>query len=331
MSRFMQMIINHGSFNNNKILKKKTLEMMTSQQNEHITLDNDFRMGLNFVLSHPALEYAGKVIRHDGGISPYHSDLVILKDKNIGVFVTTNSENGLGIIRQMSQKILQHAVEYKYGVCAPGKAEYIPEVVSLDKDVLTSYTGNFASLIGIISVEERRSRLVLKLDKYRFRLYPLGNDWFRGKYLLLGFIPINKDVYVKITNYKNNRYITLGQPVSGRLFAGPALGIDFKPVVVSEEWKKKYGTYKLEDGFKEKLKQGVGEFGSFKLHSKDNYLVFSGMVSGQEINAVLNPVNENEAIIMGMGRMAKETLFSKEKNGIEYFEFAGLKYYKVQD
>ena len=82
--------------NKNWILYPNTLHYMYKPQSTYLPMNlydeyaSAYNFGLSWMLENRSFDYMGDVVGHGGNLPPYNSNLLIAKDKNIGVFVTAN-------------------------------------------------------------------------------------------------------------------------------------------------------------------------------------------------------------------------------------------------
>ncbi|HXD31258.1 MAG TPA: serine hydrolase [Pyrinomonadaceae bacterium] len=108
----------------NKVLKKETVDLMTTGVLE------DVGLGF-FVEKHGAAIYFG----HGGADEGFRAEMLVNRDKGYGVVVMANSDNG-NILREVVRGV---AREYKWD-------DFVPtpyEIASVDADKLSGYTGRF--------------------------------------------------------------------------------------------------------------------------------------------------------------------------------------------
>jgi CubicO group peptidase (beta-lactamase class C family) len=97
MSHFMLAQLQDGRYDNVRILRQATAEAMHKQQRTEAPGLNGFALGFYHEDSH-----GQRIIGHAGDLDYFHSDLHLMLDANIGVFMSFNSagnEGGAGVIR----------------------------------------------------------------------------------------------------------------------------------------------------------------------------------------------------------------------------------------
>jgi CubicO group peptidase (beta-lactamase class C family) len=91
MAHFMIAHLNNGSYNGVSILSPATVALMHSPQSEMAPGVNGFDLGF-----YRENRNGLRIIGHAGDTNPFHSDLHLLLDKNVGVFMSFNSQGNEG-------------------------------------------------------------------------------------------------------------------------------------------------------------------------------------------------------------------------------------------
>jgi CubicO group peptidase (beta-lactamase class C family) len=115
MTHFMIAQLQQGSYDNQRILQQATAQQMHTQQRTEAPGFNGFALGFYHEDSH-----GQRIIGHAGDLDYFHSDLHLMLDANVGIFMSFNSagnEGGAHVIR----KALFEAFLDRYFPAAPGK------------------------------------------------------------------------------------------------------------------------------------------------------------------------------------------------------------------
>ena len=91
MAHFMIAHLNNGSYNGVSILSPATVALMHSPQSRMAPGVNGFDLGF-----YQENRNGLRIIGHAGDTNPFHSDLHLLLDKNVGVFMSFNSQGNEG-------------------------------------------------------------------------------------------------------------------------------------------------------------------------------------------------------------------------------------------
>lgn len=310
MSNFIKMVMNNGTYNDKKILNEKTLEEMLTPQNEDIPLDFNFKIGLNWMLNDPHLDYVDKICYHGGDTIYYHSMLSILPEHKLGVMVLCNSSLGSLFSPYIANEILIAALEIKTGITPP-EINKISEVI-LSQSEMEKYIGNYATLIGLLTITIEDNKLKVTSFGQTQTLIPNEDDL-----LSVEGIP---NFRLFIDNINGEKIIALE---SGSLIS--AIGKEYIKEEIPESWINRVGEYKCINasdilGQEDIYIYCVYEDGILLLSNKDS----------AAMGIVISPINDTEAIKVGLGRGMGETVYIRTIDGEEYIDNLGLLFEKVE-
>ncbi len=314
MAVFMKAVLNGGR---GLFTKQNTLNMMFTPQYPENPIDMSYVGGLGWFTGKPGLDYAGKVIWHDGGTPNFFSLTVLIPERKLGITLLTNSASGALMNHQVSIDILGLIVEDKYGIKPPGDENRT--LIKLTPEIIRKSAGRFISLSGIVNIKESGSKLIAMMPSGNFLMLPCRDGWFNVKLLLFGFLPLS---------LKQLSMIRLGiVEINGeRIFAMEQLGFrspqggEFRSLNTTEAWKKWTGDYICSNEENPRLK-------NFKLSYSPDGLVLSASTGKMgRLKLYLDAVNDSEAVITGFGRYSGETIsVSGEKINLFGLEFERIK------
>jgi len=322
MSKFLSFIL--GTSDNEPVLKKETLHKMFEVQNMDNPIDFGFNIGLNWLLSWPSLDYAGKVAWHDGGTINFLSLLAIMPELGFGIIVLTNSERGVYLNHRVTDEALKYLVLMKNGIGVP--QSNIPTNISITEKQLKEVIGNYATASkGLLEISNKKDILKAKMDGKHLRLIPQSDGWFSLQLLLFRRIPIK-------LKQLNNLRITVRQTILGRVMGVEQLvgqnrfvqvmGLEYSPTPTPQTWINAAGRYKTKE-----LNQLINAIQM--VYSKNGMLSLKASVRKLgNINFILKPVSNSEAVILGLGRFAGETVVLKESDGVLIISISGLDFVK---
>ena len=351
MTRFMRMVLGGGTLGAGagggsgnpseigargaciRILGADTLGAMLTPQNGHVPLDLGFEIGLNWLLTRTALAYAGRVAWHNGGTDHFHSVLVTLPDQKLGAVVLANSANSGAAVEVLADELLREALSCLRGVVSPrppaGMAATAGGIAGTPPGA--SVLGRFATLLGLVGIGATRSGPRLVMRGSVFDLIPEAAGWFGLRLRLFGLIPLKvrqvQGLRVAVLEVGRDRVLALEQDVAGNTFRS-ALGTEYAEGPVPAAWKARVGRYgattpsALLPGFALRETRGVLS------------LVASGPGTGR-VSWVLDPVSDDEAVVLGLGRGGGETVYARRNTGgpagarHEELEFLGLEFGRV--
>lgn len=324
MANFIKMVNLEGMPEDKKVLSKESLGQMLAVQNEDVPLDLGAKIGLNWILEWPSLDYAGKVCWHDGGSIHYNTILVILPEQKLGVVVLSNSTTAAMPIRDIAEETLHLALKAK-NVNRPAVQNGRPEIIKMSESDMEEYEGTFASIMGIVTVKRAGHGLMLDLMGNKFIMVSHKDGWFSIKLKLFGVIPISlkqfKNMRISVLNINNEKIFAIGQKM-GQSEIRQAIGREFAAKPIPETWKKLSGKY-------EALDKENSVMDSFDLTYKNCVLFIKTKVRKMgKLNLIISPITENEGVVEGLGRNAGETVFVKKENGRVSLSLIGLEFVK---
>ena len=304
ISRFMMMVFAGGRVGERQIVKPETLAEMLRPQNSKVTLDFNLRVGLTWMLNWTGrkLDYAGKAALKEGNIGEFRSMLIILPGHKLGVVVLANSPP-ISTVLDVALRTLQSAVKEKTGLTPP--APKPSQIVSLSKEELGAWEGDYACRIGVVSFKLKWNHLQGSFKGNSFRLFPHADGRFSLRYLLLGFIPIKigalERMRLSFAEIDGRKVVAL---YSNDMFQG--LGEKIQPVSISDAWLNRLGTYEIRNAGDDEL-----FFKDFRLRYDSGLLkldVTFPVAANIKVSLALAPVSDTEAVIYGLGDYMGETI-----------------------
>ncbi len=316
MARFIAMVLCGGQPVHKRILQPETLDEMFKPQNEGVPLDFGFKIGLNWILSWPSLEAAGRVGWHDGGTRNFTSNLLVLPDQRLGVVILTNSPSGGSLAHRVAETALRLALRERRGIdLRPSTAARPPQPPAGEAARLypDAFAGEYPSFsLGMIRLRPG-GRLTLR--GLPLKLVPAAEGWY-GLALRLGPLavrlkPLGK-VRVAFREIEGRQVFAVDQE---GFHQAVAERVDRSPV--PEAWIRRTGRYVNLEPDNPSLPQGV-------LNFKDGWLYFESTVRRVgRIKIHLRPIDDKQAITAGLGRFAGETVAAGEIEGVPHLEVDG--------
>lgn len=315
LAQFVKFMLAFEADVENKLLTPESYSEMVKKQNLDIDFDLDFSIGLAWWLNKPRqLDYAGDVISHGGDTEAFHSMLSILKDKKLGVIVLTNTDRGAAIRSDLAYKILASALKHKEGLEKntenQKKASRLKNISSFKV-----FAGDYASPVGILSLQSKSKYLKTKIQGIPINLYPMSDSSFLAKInLLLVKIPLQEEKFV-FRVFGSDSVLAMNNEI---------LGLKVQDVEFDTLWNPYLGKYKNNQiGNNRFYPEDV------EIYRQDNYLILKMTVSGQKLRLLLETFSPGHARIKGLGRNMQEHIFLKENNGQVFLEYSGYSLEKI--
>ena len=322
MAIFAQMLINKGTLKNIQILKESTLLNMITVQNDKVRRDYDLRIGLTWFLTFDGTWFkAGGSFGHGGDTRVFHASMTILPYQKVAAIVLANSENAVKIVSPTERLILEKALEIKgIDTCFPKQIVSKPKHKTfINVHKYNDIAGYYSFAVKTMHIKSKSNSLIVKMSPIVLVLKPLADSTFSVKLRFLGIPISNKNISKMWFDIVGNDTILVATSWDRDFYVAKKT-TTIKPDVL-QNWKNKIGTYVNSEDNKEVFKTA-------NLSIDNNLIVFKSEYWGQKINISLNPINNNSAIINGLGRNTGDRIIFKEENGKTFMYFSGIKLQK---
>ena len=323
LSHFTKMILAKGKYQERVLLQSPTLEKMFSNQNEHIPLALNMQFGFGWVLNFdPWLGTVGKTIVRSSGDLFGNSIILILPDYQLGVVIVANTQRG--DILTLANDVAKLALEQKAGIKTPERIESIdPPLMKQSPEMLKDFEGDYITNLGLMTIKLSGKKLVVALGNESFQLVPRSDNTFTFGSRLLGQFPA-------FSNFMGEFRFTIDKIADRRLLCVHGYGGSYifgeavDSIPISENWKTRLGKYFLSN---EKILSKTES----ELRVEHGFLILK-TTPQKDFSFIIKPINENEAIVQGLGYCGQETITwtKDEQDGKDIFSFAGWKFKKVK-
>jgi CubicO group peptidase (beta-lactamase class C family) len=307
LSRFAAMVIGGGSRNGIQLLRPETLAQMLTCQNRAVPLDFDLQIGLNWLLSRPSLHYAGHVCWHDGGTWHFCSNLVVLPDHKLGVAILCNSESAAPLVAQLADEVLKRALALTRGIePVASESTDAPPSAALSPEPLRELVGEYPTVpLGMVSFQAGDEGLFVTMKDKTLELVPQSDGWLAFKEpigpLRLAFRCI--DGHAVLAVEQEGLRVVMGRRHHRRAIPG--------------RWRKLAGSYRNTE-----VDDPTVQNAELKWAEDLLWLEATFRKVGQ-VRVFMEPISDNEALTLGLGRFANETVHVREIDGVEHLELWG--------
>jgi CubicO group peptidase (beta-lactamase class C family) len=323
LSRFVRMVFAGGKAGDRQIIKSETLAEMLRPQNADIPLDLDFRVGLGWMLGGLGdidIRNGGPVAHHAGASLLFHSQMIVLPERKLGVVVLANSDTAGRVVGKVATEALKLALEAKTGDRQPEREKPERGEGSLSKEALQRYEGWYATPVGAVNIRKTSGGLRADVMNRTLRLIPRADGSLALQYRLLGIFPIRIEelVGLGISRVDVAGREILAARMHGREFP---IGERIRPGPVSAKWLGRTGEYEVANPGEDAIlpeKMRLRADSGFLYVDYSIPILFEGMMS-----FTLDPVSDTEAIIRGIGRGMGETVRVVTVNGKDMFSCSG--------
>jgi CubicO group peptidase (beta-lactamase class C family) len=316
MERFMGFVFDRGR---DGVLGRAAFEEMVSRQNSGVALDGDFSIGLGYWLIAP-FGIDGTFVSHAGDIPPFHTVLVTIPERRIGVFLAANSSRD-------PSALIPLAVELVRAVYADQTRKQIDDPpiaprVRLDREDLERIAGRYASPLGLLDVKARRGKLLARVRGVPVELVPRSDGSLTLELSLLGLlsVPVAPLEKVRFSGFESGGKTCLRITALG-IMAGVAEQLP--AIEVPESWKARTGRYAIVPRGANASYRWPRDV-SLEFDERSGLLLLSYTFAGQRAPFPLAARGDRKAVIAGMGTGLGDTITAHEEGGEVFLEWAGL-------
>ncbi len=311
MANFMNMILNKGLFSEKRVIEEDTLEEMFRLQNSDNERDRETgrKRGLGWAINE---DYAGKSFGWEGSTAIFHSNVEIIPEQDLGVFVSINTAEGAGSMRRIAAFALEKALELLRNVeKSVEQAEVKVRIpVPWSTEELRKHPGaySFAGGGGLFQVNRVERKLEAFFRGQQFNLILMSDGA-----ILLGVPEQLRPIPGLTLTFKT---ITDGDVAIIHDVNNPdSLMLRVPPTNISKIWSSRTGIY-FNDNQGNLATTGIilsMQKGQLIAHIMSPGVLFG---TGGYMEFILIPYDDNHAYIHGLGRNGGETVRVDEAGNI---------------
>jgi CubicO group peptidase (beta-lactamase class C family) len=328
LSRFGRMLLSAGQANGRRVLYPGTVAEMMEVQNAEVPLDLRVRIGLGWFLEKDSVADEGYVVRHGGTTMLFAGELVLLPERNLGAVVLANTHGSRRVVSHIAEDLLRLAIEGELGL-PPGESalpfdEWTDEPAPRDAAPMV---GNYATGLGMIAIRPKSEDLCACIVDQTVDLVPLPDGWYGLSQRSIDALPAGYRAIGEM-RFATRRIDGREVMVAKRNGEEALLGEKIEPVEVPAAWRARVGRYRVTNP------DPLFPVDEARVGYEDGVLYMSyrmPLLDERTIRVPLRPLDEQEAVIMGLGRMRGETLRAFMADGQEYLRYSGFVGRRVGD
>jgi len=320
MSRFIRMYLSGGSLDGKQLLHEATVKEIFKIQNKNVALDMNIQNGLGWYVENGSVKGGGRVVRHGGSTMLFSSELMMLPDDGLGVVILANTKGSGSIIKKLANRILKFSVKQKYA----GKKNSVANGSNIRRSHARVSRlipeGKYATAMGVLRINPKTNKICLCDIKRKFKLVPQPGGWYGVPKKNIGRkLPSGYNILpdIQISSRLVNRREVIVAKRRGKEFL---LGERVRDEAIPKKWKRRVGSYKVlnpDSGYEMKNTKVAIEHGMLNISYKMPKL------SNKIISVPIRPISDNEAIVLGLGRMRGEVLQVVMVQGKECLKYSG--------
>ena len=316
MEKFMGFVFDRGRAG---VLGRAAFTEMTSRQNAGASLDGDFSIGLGYWLIRP-FPVEDAFACHAGDQPPFHTILVTIPERWIGVFLAANSSRDSSALIPLAIELVRAAYSWQTG--KPVEDPPVPRKVPLNQATLEGLAGRYASLMGLIEVQPRGGRLLTRALGLPLKLVPREDSSFTAELSLLGLlaVPLRPLRSFRFAAFETGGHSYLRISALG-ILAGVAERMPQGEVSLA--WKARAGSYQIVPRGENTNYRWPRDI-SLRFDRRSGLLLFSYAFPGVRTSFPLLTLNDGEAVIAGKGTGLGDAITARDEGGEVFLEWSGL-------
>jgi CubicO group peptidase (beta-lactamase class C family) len=315
MERFMRFIFDHGR---EGVLGRDSFAEMTRRQNARVVLDGEFSIGLGYWLVRP-FAAEDPFASHGGDLPPFHTILVTVPERRIGVFLAANSSGASSALIPLAVEMVRKLYSRQTGRAVLDPP--LPARVRLAQESLERWQGTYASPMGLIEVKARRGRLLARMQGLPLEIVPRADGSCTAELRILGLVSVRLPQLapLRVVFLKNAGGVYVRVTAMGML-AG--VGERFTPSEVPEAWQARSGRYSI---------VRRGENAAYRWpqdvslrFERAHGMMLTYRLAGLRAVCALETPDESRAVIRGLGTGLGDTITARDEGGSAFLEWSGL-------
>jgi len=320
LARVIELFTNRGEMAGDPVISDASIKTILQDHTSHQALNLGIHAGLGLFhyngQMHPDLD----LYMHDGATHSHRALILFSARHGYGIALLSNSQNAGPSLRRIGERGLALLHETNLGEAPPRIASTWPRGTRSDNTSIDAMAGHYATPLGLARFYNDRGRLKVAVSDRVFNTQRHRDGGpVHLAYRFLGLFPIDLGELGRIgfsTRDIQGQTLLMAHNTLGH---SRVAGVRIHPTPISPVWKARLGDYELISDFP------VAEVKPGSLALKDGFLVASAQLeSGERLEYVLQPVNDQEAIVAGLGRSLGETVTFRSTEQGELFEYAGL-------
>ncbi|VUD64636.1 Esterase EstB [Thalassocella blandensis] len=322
--KLLTMLMQAGTYGHSRLLSRTAIQQLTRDY----TSDNPLNLGKQYGLSlhyyHDVFATKFPVLGHDGATPGQRALFKFSPELGLGVVLLSNSKNASGALHRIANQALQKLYQVKFGRRIPYPYVHKAQAKPLDQTTNDALSGYYATRLGLAHIYQKNDRLKVRFMGKTFRLNNDPNSDLRFlHYKLFGLFTIDLGYYgrlgLSVRTINGEKYLIGTTNLQQHLLIGKSIS----PSPIPAKWSKRLGRYTVVNPLEAMTLPSGG------LKIQDGFLIaYAKTEEGQRLEFVLQPQNEQQAVVAGVGRGLGETVFVEEKEGEDWLKFADIYFRK---
>ncbi len=319
LARLMRALLGGGRLDGHQILTPEAVEAMFAVQNRDNRLDMGVFTGLGWFLEQDTIRSCGRLVRQGGTMLGFSAECILLPEEGLGIAVLANSAAARRLLTRLAEETLSRVLAV---APQPLSAELFlaPAERRRAESAVVALEGDYATDLGLIAFRPDEGQLCACMLGKTFGLTPYPGGWYGIAPESLETLPPGLRPLAE-ARFQTQRLDGREVVIARRGDREMVLGEKAPPPALSQGWRERVGRYEVlnaDPGF---------PVLDAEIKLREERLCFSyrmPRLTAATIQVPLQPVSENEAIILGLGRTRGETVRMVRHADEERLRFSGL-------
>lgn len=327
LARFVKFVFADGKAGGNSLVEASMMQTMFVPQFSDQPVDFGHLVGLGWMLNGVDVPGAGTIAWHTGNYPGYFGAILISRPHKLGVIILANADEAKNFVLDAGLKALKAAIEAKQGESLPkAEAPISAKRVNLLQQEIAQYAGDYVIFGNLSKITNEGNQLSVDMLDNKLDLIPVSQNRFVLQKSILGLLnfPIS-GLSVDFTSVGARQYAVLrGLPT-------PYPFELIQPKQIPAAWRSRLGKYVAEDS------DNNMNFDKVELSIEQGVLVVGVKLTSQvwgvanvKSRIALEPISDNEAILIGAEGLSGSVVTARPCNGVEGFYYSGYFFRKVE-
>lgn len=313
-----------GRMDGRQILSPASIAAMQTPPRPPALADNA-DMGLGWHLLDEELDGVGPLLWHAGGTPHHHAQLMLLPQLKLAVAVMSSAVGAGELAQDSALKALTLMAQARLGRDPTRPLRQGADPVYPPVDLMSAsqhLDGHYDTPMGLVRLHARGQQVHASLGGQRLTLVRQPDGYLKLRARLLGLIPIDIGPLGDLAFSRHDTADGQTWLIARRRGRFSLAGTRLEPVPIPVAWKNRLGLYRY-DGSDSFL---AAQIQSARVFEAEGLLQVELSAGTDSIRLALAPVNDQEAIIRGLGRGRGETVHARQDGADTVLRHAGMRF-----
>lgn len=310
---------NRGNLDGRDVLWPSTIVAM--QTPKFPLALTDASVGLGWHLLDEELDGVGPLLWHAGGTPHHHAQLMLLPQLQLAVAVMSSAVSAGELANDTALKALALFATARTGVdpVRPLRQGADPAHAPA---ALPDNAGHYDTPMGVVRIAGQGERAEVSVAGQRLQLARRPDGYLQLQYRVLGLFPVNLGKLGEVAFNPHTEPDGQAWLLARRKGRFTLIGTRLEPVPIPPAWRQRLGTYRYigDDHFL------AVQFKAVRLIEDAGLLLAEVEAGPENTHLALAPVNDEEAIVRGLGRGRGDTVHARQEGADTVLYTSGMRF-----